>query len=58
MYVHHDGFRPCIPGHSIQVTLPVATVGGLPVGLSIIGPAGSDERLLVLTEGLAAALKL
>ena len=35
-----------------QVNLPVARVDGLPVGLSMIGPAGSDERLLELAEGL------
>ncbi len=35
-----------------QVSLPVAQVGGLPVGLSLIGPRGSDERLLELSESL------
>ena len=29
-----------------QVTIPLATVDGCPVGLSIIGPKGSDESLL------------
>jgi amidase len=36
-----------------QITLPVATVGGLPVGLSVIGPPGSDEALLDLAVVLA-----
>lgn len=29
-----------------QVTLPVTTLDGCPLGLSLIGPRGSDERLL------------
>jgi amidase len=29
-----------------QVTLPVTTLHGCPLGLSLIGPRGSDERLL------------
>ncbi len=29
-----------------QVSMPLARVDGLPVGLSLIGPPGSDERLL------------
>jgi amidase len=41
-----------------QVTLPVARSPGGPVGLGIIGPQGSDEALLSLTEELASALKL
>lgn len=39
-----------------QVSMPVARVEGLPVGLSFIGPAGSDERLLELAESLVAVL--
>ena len=31
-----------------QMTLPVATLCGLPVGLSLIGWAGGDEALLAL----------
>ena len=45
---------PSPPG--AKVSLPVARVDGLPVGLSLIGPAGSDERLLELAEDLAAVL--
>lgn len=41
----------------LQVTLPIATVDGLPVGLSLIGPRNSDEQLLQLACRLAAALK-
>lgn len=41
-----------------QVTLPVASVeGGLPVGLSLMGPPGSDEQLLALSEQLAVAVR-
>ncbi|PNH09482.1 Amidase 1 [Tetrabaena socialis] len=39
-----------------QVHLPLARVDGLPVGLGLIGPPGSDEALLELTEGLAGLL--
>jgi amidase len=38
-----------------QVTVPLATVGGLPVGLSLLGPRGSDETLMALAEKVAAA---
>lgn len=31
-----------------QINLPLAEVDGLPVGLSLIGPKGSDEMLLSL----------
>ena len=37
-----------------QVTLPVGQRHGLPIGLSIIGPAGSDEALLALAANLPA----
>ena len=36
-----------LAGHP-QVSLPGATVGGLPVGLSIIGPRGSDASLVAV----------
>jgi amidase len=39
-------------GPSSQVNLPIASVDGLPVGLGLIGPPGSDEDLLQLTEKL------
>jgi len=38
-----------------QVTLPVATLDGCPLGLSLVGPRGSDERLLALATALEAA---
>lgn len=41
---------------SIQVSLPVARVDGCPVGLGLIGPRGSDEALLRLTEQLEPLL--
>ncbi|GFH13345.1 uncharacterized protein HaLaN_09210 [Haematococcus lacustris] len=46
----------CIAGltGAPQVNLPVATVEGLPVGLSLLGPSGSDERLLELAERMFA----
>ncbi|PSC68633.1 amidase [Micractinium conductrix] len=59
-----DAFRrslislTCISGLSgfPQVNLPVASVEGLPVGLGLIGPPGSDEDLLQLTEQLMSLL--
>jgi amidase len=36
-----------------QVNLPGATVGGLPVGLSIVGPRGSDASLVAVARALA-----
>jgi amidase len=43
-----------IAGHTglPQVTLPAVRIGGCPLGLSIIGPRGSDRALLKLTETL------
>ena len=40
-------------GHP-QVSLPGATVDGLPVGLSIIGPRGSDAMLVAVAEAMEA----
>jgi amidase len=36
-----------------QVTLPIGSVAGSPVGLSFIGGAGSDETLLALCVALS-----
>jgi amidase len=36
-----------------QVTIPVGTVDGAPVGLSLLGWRGSDEALLSLATTLA-----
>lgn len=41
-----------------QVSLPVTTVDGCPVGLSLIGGPRADERLLSLTRTLAHQLKI
>ena len=35
-----------------QVSLPLATLDGLPLGLSLIGPTGSDMQLLALARAL------
>jgi amidase len=45
----------CIAGLSglPQVTLPIGSAGGCPVGLSFIGWAGSDETLLALCVALS-----
>jgi amidase len=42
-----------LAGHP-QVNLPGATVDGLPVGLSIIGPRGSDALLVSVARAMAA----
>ncbi|WP_430913890.1 amidase [Methylobacterium sp. sgz302541] len=46
-----------IAGHAglPQVTVPLATVAGAPVGLSLIGAAGADEALLAAACGLFGA---
>ncbi len=43
-----------LAGHP-QVSLPGATVDGLPVGLSIIGPRGSDATLVAVARALEEA---
>jgi len=43
-----------LAGHP-QVSIPGATVDGLPVGLSIIGPRGSDATLVAVARALAEA---
>jgi amidase len=37
------------------VAVPLPTIDGLPRGACLIGPAGSDRRLMVLAEQIAAA---
>jgi amidase len=37
-----------------QVTLPLATRLGAPLGISLLGPAGSDRWLIALAERIAA----
>ena len=46
----------CIAGLGFlpQVSLPLAELDGLPVGLSLVGPPGSDMQLLGLAEALVA----
>jgi len=43
-----------LAGHP-QVSIPGATVDGLPVGLSIIGPRGSDASLVAVARALEAS---
>jgi amidase len=45
-----------LAGHP-QVSLPGATVDGLPVGLSIIGPRGSDATLVAVAQAFEKAEK-
>jgi amidase len=44
-----------LAGHP-QVSIPGATVDGLPVGLSIIGPRGSDATLVAVARALEATV--
>ena len=37
-----------------QVSLPLATLDGLPLGLSLVGPRGADTQLLALSRELMA----
>lgn len=36
-----------------QLSLPLAKVGGLPIGLALIAAPGGDEMLLAIAEELA-----
>ena len=38
-----------------QISLPLAEVDGLPVGLSLLGDYGADEQLIALAREIAAA---
>lgn len=39
-----------------QVSIPGATIDGLPIGLSIFGGRGSDATLVTVARALAAAI--
>ena len=39
-----------------QVSLPLATLDGLPLGLSLVGPRGADTQLLALSRELMAGV--
>ena len=39
-----------------QVSLPLATLDGLPLGLSLVGPRGADAKLLALTRKLMPSI--
>ncbi len=41
-----------------QISLPLASLEGLPLGLSLAGPRGSDLALLALTRKLMSPLQL
>jgi amidase len=47
----------CISGLSglPQVAMPLATLDGMPLGLSLIGPRGSDRALIDLALSVAHA---
>ena len=53
------GMLTCIAGTTggPQINLPLAEVDGLPVGLSLIGPRGSDEVLIAFAREVATALR-
>ena len=38
-----------------QVSLPGASVDGLPVGLSVVGPRGSDATLVAVAKAMEAS---
>jgi amidase len=48
----------CIAGTTgrPQINLPLAAVGGLPVGLSLLGARGADAVLLACARDLATGL--
>lgn len=56
---HRDAFIPLVAGFSLcglpVVSLPMARVGGLPVGVQIVGPRGSDARVLEVARWIEAS---
>ena len=48
----------CIAGHAgvPQLSMPLATKDGAPLGLSLLGPKGSDASLLAMAARVAAAV--
>jgi amidase len=40
-----------------QVSMPFTTPAGLPIGVSLLGPAGSDLALIGLATGSGAACR-
>lgn len=57
-YRHHAMCSLCISGLGglPQISLPLATLDGMPLGLSIIGPKNSDEVLLALARDIMRGL--
>jgi amidase len=53
-YRHQAMHLLCITGLGglAQISLPLAEIGGLPLGLSLVGPRGSDLQLLGLARKL------
>ncbi len=53
-YRHQAMHLLCITGLGglAQISLPLAEIDGLPLGLSLVGPQGSDLRLLALARKL------
>ncbi len=47
----------CLAGLSgfPQISLPLASRGGAPLGISLLGPAGTDRSLIAIAQQLAAA---
>lgn len=56
-YRHQALCLLCISGLTgrPQISMPLATIDGLPLGLSLLGPMDSDEDLLRLTTAIAAS---
>jgi amidase len=55
----HDVFHTSTPGAAAgypSVTVPGGQVSGLPVGVSFIGPAWSEPRLIALAHAFEQAL--
>jgi amidase len=47
----------CLAGLSgfPQISLPLASRNGAPLGISLLGPAGTDRSLIAIAQQLAAA---
>jgi amidase len=56
-YRMQSGRMLCIAGLAgmPQLSLPLSSRLGAPLGISLLGPAGSDRSLVALAERIAAA---
>ncbi|MEN3752615.1 hypothetical protein ABC733_07550 [Mangrovibacter sp. SLW1] len=55
--ISHDLLSIAVLTRRPQVTLPLATLQGAPLGLSLMGPCGSDRQLIRLAGEIESLIK-